>query len=98
MWALAALKLDALRVRALWWYIAAAEVFVFVAVILGVAHRNADDVTPSEFHELYGFSGLFAIGILYGYRQQLKDRRYELYGLGSLFIMGLGIRAMVLHR
>jgi hypothetical protein len=73
-------------------------VSIFVAVALGVAHRNADDVVPSEFHELYGFSGLFAVAILYGYRQQLRDRRYELYGLGGLFITGLGIRAMVLHR
>lgn len=71
---------------------------IFVTVVLGVAHRNADDVTPANLHELYGFSAIFAVAILYAYRQQLRDRLYLLYGLGGLFIMGLGIRAMVLHR
>ena len=35
------------------------------------------------------------MGIIYSYRQQMEKQRYLLYGLGSLFIMGLGIRAML---
>ena len=45
---------------------------------------------------LYGFSAIIAIAILYGYRSTsdwVRDRQYLVYGLGSLFIMGLGIRS-----
>ena len=40
---------------------------------------------------------IIAVGIIYSYRQQLRERIYLLYGLGGLFIMGLGIRAMVIR-
>ena len=39
---------------------------------------------------------LIAVGIIYAYRYQLRDKIYLLYGGGGLFLMGLGIRAMVL--
>jgi len=35
------------------------------------------------------------IGLLYQYRSQMKGRQELLYGLGGLFIMGLGIRAVL---
>ncbi len=98
LWALAAHWRPALRVRPLWWATIAAEVAIFVQVALGVAYQNVDDVEPTQFHTLYGFSALFAVGILYSYRHQLEEKQYLLYGLGGLFITGLGIRAMVLHR
>jgi hypothetical protein len=41
----------------------------------------------------YGFLTIISVGIIYSYREQLRDRLYLLYGLGGLFIMGLGIRA-----
>ena len=72
------------------------QVLVFAQVAVGVAHKNVDDVEPAQYHELYGFSALFAIAILYAYRHQLRDKQYLLYGLGSLFIMGLGLRALTL--
>jgi hypothetical protein len=31
-------------------------------------------------------------------RNQIRDKVYLLCGLGGFFLMGLGIRAMVLHR
>ena len=49
-----------------------------------------------QFHALYGFVALASVGIIYSYRHQLAGRRYLLYGLGGLFLMGLGIRAMVI--
>ena len=98
VWALAAHWRPELRVRPLWWCTIAAEVAIFVQVALGVAYQNVDDIEPTQFHTLYGFSALFAVGILYSYRHQLKEKQYLLYGCGGLFIMGLGIRAMVLHR
>jgi hypothetical protein len=38
------------------------------------------------------------VGILYSYRQQIRYRIYLLYGFGGLFVMGLGIRAMLVAR
>ncbi len=93
-WALAAHWRSPLRVPALWWATGVAQVAVFVQVFLGVAVMKSEDVELNDLHALYGFSGIVAVGIIYSYRQQLADRKYLLYGLGGLFIMGLGIRAM----
>lgn len=98
LWALGAHVRPELRGRALWVFTAVVEVAIFVQVGLGVWYQNAEDIEPTEFHTLYGFSGLFAVGIIYSYRNQLRDKVHLLYGLGGLFLMGLGIRAMVLHR
>jgi hypothetical protein len=43
----------------------------------------------------YGFVAIIAVAIIYSYRIQMRHRLYLLYGLGSLFVMGLGIRAML---
>ena len=42
--------------------------------------------------------GIITVGILYSYRQQLRHRVYLLYGLGGLFLMGLGIRAVLVGK
>ena len=95
IWALAAHKLVSLRTRALWWYTALAQFTMFVQVILGVIMVNRDKAVFPAFHAFYGFVGIIAIAIIYSYRAQLKGRTYLLYGFGGLFIMGLGIRAML---
>ena len=95
IWALAAHKLVSLRTRALWWYTALAQFTMFVQVILGVIMVNRDKAVFPAFHAFYGFVGIIAIAIIYSYRAQLKSRTYLLYGFGGLFIMGLGIRAML---
>ncbi|MEZ5138724.1 MAG: hypothetical protein R2702_14090 [Acidimicrobiales bacterium] len=95
LWALAAHRDERFRIPALWWATAAAEVAIFVQVILGVVlvqGRTGDQ--DFGFHELYGFSAAFAVAIVYSYRNQLGDKRYLLYGAGGLFIMGLGLRAI----
>ena len=95
VWALGALKVPALRRRALWWFTAGAEVAMFVQVVVGVTVMSVDDIKPPQFHMFYGFVAVIAIAIVYSYRHQMKHRIYELYGFGGLFIMGLGIRAMM---
>jgi hypothetical protein len=95
IWALTAHKLVALRTRALWWYIGVAQATMFVQVILGVIMVNRDKAVFPAFHAFYGFVAIIAIAIIYSYRAQLKGRVYLLYGFGGLFIMGLGIRAML---
>lgn len=99
-WCLGAHRYEALRKPAIWWATTFVQLAVFVQVILGVLTLNAMDLEPDElqFHMFYGFVALLSIGILYAYREQLRDRLYLLYGLGGLWIMGLGIRAMILHR
>ena len=57
---------------------------------------SAENIEAPQFHIFYGFLTIIAVAIIHSYRQQLKHRLYLLYGLGGLFIMGLGIRALVL--
>jgi hypothetical protein len=94
-WALGANWLDALRTRALWWFTVAAEVAVFVQAGLGVGMVAGQKIDPPKFHLFYGFVAIITVGILYSYRQQMRHRLYLLYGFGGLFMMGLGIRAML---
>ena len=95
VWALVAHKKVSLRSRALWWFIGLAQFTVFVQVALGVAVVNRDKIEYPAFHAFYGFVAIIAIAIIYSYRAQLKSRVYLLYGFGGLFIMGLGIRAIL---
>jgi hypothetical protein len=97
-WALAAHRFEQLRVKALWWYTAAAQLTVFVQVILGAIYVNRSEIPMPRFHAFYGFVAIVAVGIIYSYKNQLRHRLYLLYGLGGLFVMGLAIRAMILDR
>lgn len=96
LWALGADRFEALRTRALWWFTATVQVAVFVQVALGVRLLSGRDTEAARFHMFYGFIAIVSVGILYSYRQQLRQRIYLLYGFGSLFVMGLAIRAMTL--
>lgn len=95
LWAIAANWLTPLRTRALWWFIGAAELTVFVQVVLGAIMVGKYKVPLPQFHAFYGFVAIIVIAIIYSYRFQMQHRLYFLYGFGSLFVMGLGIRAML---
>jgi hypothetical protein len=95
VWALAAHWVAALRTRALWWFTVVVEVAIFVQVALGVAMVAGEKIDPPQFHMFYGFVALIAVGLIYSYRASLADKRYLLYGMGGLFLMGLAIRAML---
>jgi hypothetical protein len=95
-WALAAHWLEPLRVRALWLFTIVVEVAIFVQAGLGVATMDLDEIEAPQFHLFYGFVAIITVGLLYSYRNQLKDKTYLLYGFGGFFLMGLGIRAMIL--
>ena len=94
-WVLAANWIEALRNRAMWWFVIIAESSIFLQVGMGVAMVAGQGVKAPKFHMFYGFVAIITIGIIYSYRAQLRHKMYLLYGLGSLFIMGLGIRAMI---
>ena len=96
LWALAAHRLLPLRRPALWWWTAAAEVAIAVEVGIGAGLTAGEDRRAPELHTFYGFVALLAVGLLYSYRASLRSSQYLLYGGGGLFLMGLGIRAMVI--
>ena len=97
-WALAAHRYRALRGRPLWAAIVVAQLTVFVQAITGTVMMARDDLEPAPLHALYGFSAVIAVGILYSYRTSpfMRHKQYLLYAVGSLFIMGLGLRELVL--
>ncbi len=95
VWSLGAHWRPWLRTRALWWFTVFAEFSVFVQVALGVGMVAGQKLKAPKFHLFYGFVAIIAVGILFGYRDQMRHRLYLLYGGGGLFVMGLAIRAML---
>ncbi|MCP4223892.1 MAG: hypothetical protein GY773_11160 [Actinomycetia bacterium] len=73
----------------------AAETIVVAQVFLGVAITMREEINNDQ-HQLYGFSSFASIGFIFAYRNEMRDRPYLLYGFGSLWLSGLGVRAMFL--
>jgi hypothetical protein len=98
-WALAAHRFVVLRGWPLWITVGFAQATTFVEAISGTILITRDDLEPARLHALYGFSAIVAVAILYSYRSSpfMKGKQYLLYAVGSLFIMGLGLRELVLH-
>jgi hypothetical protein len=96
LWALGAHRWAAVRGRALWWFVALAQLSIVLQVGLGVLLVNRSGIPLPQLHAFYGFVGVIAVAIIHSYRNQLAHRLYLLYGFGGLFLMGLGIRAIVL--
>jgi len=96
LWGVGAHWLPALRRRELWWVTAAAQVSVAIQALLGVLVLQVDGREVEQLHVIYGFVSLASVGILYSYRQQIIQWQYLLYGCGGLFLMGMGIRGMIL--
>ena len=95
-WALAAHWVESLRHRALWWFTIAAQLTIVAQAVLGTIMISSQGREVDDFHTFYGFTSIVAVGIIYSYRQQVYEWRYLLYGIGGLFLMGMGIRTMTL--
>lgn len=97
--ALAAHRWRVLRGRPLWVLIALAQLTTFAQAISGTILMSRFELQPARLHALYGFSAVIAVGILYSYRGSsfMAGKRYLLYGVGCLFIMGLGLRELALQ-
>lgn len=97
-WCLAAYRFPALRGRALWIFVTIAQLTAFSQAVTGAFLADRDGVELDDMHALYGFSAIIAVGIMYSYRTSpfLKGKELVLYGAGSLFVMGLGLRNLVL--
>lgn len=72
-----------------------AETALLVQVLLGVILVSDDRYTVARFHMFYGFVAFVTVGLVYSYRQQMRGRVELLYGLTGLFLMGVGIRAVL---
>ncbi|MEP6624030.1 MAG: hypothetical protein ABJC79_06290 [Acidimicrobiia bacterium] len=98
LYCLAAWKWTRLRGRPVWIVTAIAEIAILVQVALGVTLVAGDKgyaKSVPRFHMFYGFVIFITVGLLYAYRRQMRGRLELLYGLGGLFVMGLGIRAVL---
>lgn len=97
-WFVAGQYLAALQHRIVWVATMVAQLPVFAVAITGAILGSRDGIELDDMHALYGFSGIIAIGILYSYRSSdfIRDRQWLMYGIGSWFIMGLGLRNLVL--
>jgi hypothetical protein len=93
--ALAAWRWERLRGRWVWIATIAAEAAIMVQVVTGVALVSDDRYTVARFHMFYGFVAFITVGLAYSYRFQMKGRLELLYGLVGLFLMGVGIRAVL---
>ncbi len=96
LWCLGAHWWAPLRVKAVWVAVVFVELTIFVQVALGVYMVAVEDISAPGMHMFYGFISVVTVAILYGYRNQVRAWQFLLYGFGGLFLMGLGIRAMVL--
>jgi hypothetical protein len=97
LYALAAWRWKSLRGLAVWIATIVAEAAILLQVLVGVLLVSVQHFEPPRFHMFYGFLAFISVGLLYSYKYVWKARGWmELaYGLGGLFIMGLGIRAIL---
>ncbi|MFN8104698.1 MAG: hypothetical protein U0U69_09570 [Acidimicrobiia bacterium] len=108
IWAIAAHWFQRLVVPALWWCIGIAYGAVGVQVLLGIylvtaggyriAGSDAGPVGVAAFHVFYGVIAVIAVAIAWMYSRSsewVSENRELFFGLFSLFVMGLAIRAMI---
>ena len=96
IWSFQAHRTKLFRVSALVWLTATAQIMVLAHLFSGVALASSENIEIPKFHLLYWSAAVLSVGVIYGYRNQLENRRYLLYGFAGLFLMGLGIRSMIL--
>jgi hypothetical protein len=80
-----------------WAGVIVSETAMMLQVFVGVLLVSWKEFEPPRFHMFYGFVAFITVGLIYSYRYVLRARDWvELgYGLGGLFMMGLGIRAVL---
>lgn len=98
VWCLLAYRFTQLAGRPVWVGVIIAQLTTLVQAVVGALLSNRDGVELDDMHALYGFSAIIAVGIMYSYRTSpfMKGKELTLYGFGSLFVMGLGLRNLYL--
>jgi hypothetical protein len=77
------------------WILAGAGMGAMIVQVLAGIVLYLQDEDPGAFHMFYGFLVLFTLSFAYIYRSQLAKRPALAWGLVMLFIMGLGLRAIM---
>jgi hypothetical protein len=95
VFALIAWRLRRARGRWLWISTIVAESMMMLQVLVGAILVISKDYAAPRFHMFYGFLAFLTVGLAYQYRKQMRGRTELFYGLVGLFIMGLGIRAVL---
>jgi hypothetical protein len=93
--ALVAWRWTQFRGKAVWISTIVAESALMLQVFTGVILVSTHDYTAPRFHMFYGFVAFITVGLAYSYRYQMRGRVELLYGLVGLFLMGVGIRAIL---
>ena len=87
------------RGRWVWIVTVAAEVAILVQILTGTILVARDKALAKQngirFHMFYGFLAFLTVGLAFQYRSYMRDRQDLFYGLVGLFLMGLGIRAVL---
>jgi hypothetical protein len=85
------------RIRGRWvtWATVVAESMMMLQVLVGVILLSSKQYTAPRFHVFYGFVAFITVGFAYSYRRQMRGRREMFFGLIGLFLMGVGIRAVL---
>jgi len=95
--ALTAWRVRRVRGRWVWMATIVAEATILLQVLVGVilvTDKRYGRVVP-RFHMFYGFVAFITVGLAFQYRDSMKGRLEMFYGLVGLFLMGVGIRAVL---
>ncbi len=93
--ALAAWHWTGARGRKVWVATIIAEAAMMLQVLVGTILVASKDYRAPRFHMFYGFIAFLTVGLAFQYRTSMRGRTEMLYGLVGLFLMGLGIRAVL---
>jgi len=85
------------NLRGRWVFVAAAAAEIaLLSQVAPRAIRVSSRLFPApRFHKCYGFVGFITVGISYSSRDSMRGRLEMFYGLIGLFLMGVGIRAVL---
>ncbi len=97
--ALVAWRWRRFRGRWVWITTAIAEGAILLQILAGTVLVVRDKALAKQngirFHMFYGFLAFITVGLAYQYRASMRGRLEMFYGLVGLFLMGLGIRAVM---
>ncbi len=83
------------RGRYVWVATIFAEGAIMLQVLVGVIMVSGKQYEAPRFHMFYGFVAFITVGLAYSYRYAMKGKMEMWYGLVGLFLMGVGIRAVL---
>ena len=93
--ALVAWRWKKARGKYVWIVTIIAESALMLQVLVGTILVASKDYVAPRFHMFYGFVAFITVGLAYSYRFQMRGRLELLYGIVGLFLMGVGIRAVL---